>query len=183
MSSASPTAAPVPATDPQETHRRLAQTARLLGYAGLIPFFAGAAGVWLAEHPFDLMAHKAQLSYGAVILAFLGAVHWGLVLRMPYGVPRALLVWGVVPTLVGWAALAFGPPLAHGVMMLGFLAAFLADYRASLSGLTPTWYARLRLVLTTLVLLSLAVSGLRFLVYPLFDHVSLVPAAAEGLAI
>lgn len=182
MSSASHAGAPV-ASDPQETHRRLARTARLLGFAGLIPFYAGSVGVWLAHHPFDMMAHKAQISYGAIILAFLGAVHWGVVLRMPYGVPRAMLVWGVVPPLVGWAALGFGPPLAHGIMMLGFLAAFLADRRVSLSGLTPPWYGRLRLMLTTLVLLALAASGLRFAVYPLVDHFSLVPAAAEGVAI
>lgn len=171
------------ATDPHETHRRLASTARFLGYAGLIPFYVSTAAVWLARHPFDTMAHNAQMTYGAIILAFLGAVHWGLVLRMPYGVPRAMLVWGVVPSLVGWTALAFGAPLAHAIMMLGFLAAFLADRRAALSGLTPAWYGRLRLVLTTLVLLSLMASGLRFIVHPLVEHFALVPAAADGIAI
>lgn len=181
MSFASPAAAS--GLEAQDHHRRLAQTARLLGYAGLIPFYACTAAVWFAQHPFDLMAHKAQMSYGAVILAFLGAVHWGLVLRQPAAAPRALLVWGVVPSLVGWTALAFGPPLAHGVMMLGFLAAFLADRRVTLSGLTPPWYGRLRLVLTTLVVLSLVTSGLRFAVYPLVEHFSVVPAAAEGIAI
>ncbi|GAA0573144.1 DUF3429 domain-containing protein [Caenispirillum bisanense] len=181
MSATSPAA--LPGADPQQTHRRLARTAAVLGFAGLIPFYVGAAGVWMARHPFDVMAHKAQITYGAVILAFLGAVHWGLVLRMPYGVPRLMLVWGVVPPLVGWAALAFSAPLSHAIMMLGFLAAFAADHRAALSGLTPPWYGRLRLVLTTLVLLALALSGLRFMAYPLFDAFHLVPAASEAIAI
>lgn len=179
----SSSAAPAAALDPQESHRRLERTARLLGYAGLLPFAAGTVGVWVLDHPLDSWALHAQMTYAAVILSFLGAVHWGLVLRMPYGVPRILLVWGVTPSLVGWAALAFGPPLQHAIMMLGFLAAFLADRRAVLSGLTPPWYGRLRLMLTTVVLLALAASGLRYIVYPLVDAFSVVPAAAQGSGI
>lgn len=147
------------------------------GVAGLTPFVIGTVGVWMFRHPFDSMALGAQMNYGAVILSFLGAVHWGLVLRMPHGAPRALLVWGVVPSLVGWAALAFGPPIQHGVMMLGFLAAFMADHRAVLSGFTPAWYGRLRLMLTTAILLLMAASGLRYALYPLVDTFSIVPAA------
>ncbi|EKV31552.1 putative membrane protein [Caenispirillum salinarum AK4] len=171
------------ARDPRADERRLERMAWWLAIAGLIPFVIGTIGVWMFRHPFDSMALEAQMSYGAVILSFLGAVHWGLVLRMPYGVPRALLIWGVTPSLVGWAALAFGPPLQHGVLMLGFLAAFIADRRAVLSGLAPAWYARLRLMLTTAVLLLVAAAGLRYIVYPLVDAFSMVPASAKGIAV
>lgn len=178
----SATAGPAP-DDPVESHRRLERTARWLGLAGVLPFVAGTVGVWMFRHPFDAWALEAQMTYGAIILSFLGAVHWGLALRMPYGVPRLLLVWGVVPSLVGWVALAFGPPLQHGVMMLGFLAAFLADRRVVLSGLAPAWYLRLRMMLTTLVVVSLAGAGLRYIVYPLVDAFSLVPASTTGIPV
>lgn len=169
-----------PAPDVVESHRRLERTARWLGLAGVIPFAAGTFGVWMFRHPFDGHALHAQMTYGAIILSFLGAVHWGLALRMPYGVPRLMLVWGVVPSLVGWTALAFGPPLQHAIMMLGFLAAFLADRRVVLSGLAPAWYGHLRMILTTLVVLTLAASGLRYIVYPLVDAFTVVPASASG---
>jgi hypothetical protein len=163
--------------------QRLRRLAWGLSIAGLVPFALGTLGVWMFRHPFDSMALHAQMSYGAVILSFLGAVHWGLALRIPGGTPRVLLMWGIVPPLAGWVALAFGPPLQHGVMMLAFLAAFSADHRAVLSGFAPPWYARLRLMLTTAVLVLVAASGLRYIVFPLVDAFTLVPAMAEGIAV
>jgi len=51
---------------------------RLLGYAGLFPFFAAAAAALLGPPPWRGAALSALAAYGAVILSFLGAVHWGL---------------------------------------------------------------------------------------------------------
>jgi len=54
------------------------QLALLLGYAGLVPFVSGALGIWgipIGWRPFVL---DALLDYAAVILAFMGAIHWGL---------------------------------------------------------------------------------------------------------
>jgi len=73
-----------------------------LAYAGLLPFALGAAFAWLLppgmdEHTFALLGLSA---YAAVVLSFLGAVHWGRALqagdqaRFPY-------VWAVVPALLG----------------------------------------------------------------------------------
>lgn len=79
-----------------------------LAYAGLIPFLLGAALAWLLpppdgaspgldEHTYALLGLSA---YAAVVLSFLGAVHWGRALQaaerqtFPY-------VWAVVPALLG----------------------------------------------------------------------------------
>lgn len=52
----------------------------LLGLLGLIPFIVTAylAAAWQA--PADLRALTALIAYAAVILSFLGGVHWGFAL-------------------------------------------------------------------------------------------------------
>ena len=88
-----------------------------LGYGGLLPFVAGAALVWGVRpdaHPYVTLALAA---YAAVIVSFLGGIHWGLALRLPQP-PALLLVWGVVPSLVAWVAVMM-PPSA-GLVILGF---------------------------------------------------------------
>lgn len=90
---------------------RVAQT---LGVLGLLPFFALAMLSWLPEgaaigsRAVAPLARLSLAAYAAVILSFLGAVHWGIALadaelRMPLA--RQLLLWGVIPSLLGWLAL------------------------------------------------------------------------------
>jgi Protein of unknown function (DUF3429) len=89
-----------------------------LGYAGLIPFVAGAALSWqipLESRPFTVAALSA---YAAVIVSFLGGIHWGIAFRD--GAPW-LFVWGVLPSLVAAAALMLSPRhalLIHALMLL-----------------------------------------------------------------
>ena len=54
--------------------------ARGLGVAGLLPFIAGAAAVWLVG-PQDRLPAAALLAYAALIASFLGGIHWGLAMR------------------------------------------------------------------------------------------------------
>jgi hypothetical protein len=92
-----------------------------LGYAGLLPFGLGAALVWLVRadaHPYVVAGLSA---YAAVIVSFLGGIHWGLAFRLPEP-PRLLLVWGVVPSLAAWMAVLMPPPaglVVHGAMLAG----------------------------------------------------------------
>ena len=106
----------------------LSITARRLGYAGLIPFIAGAGLVWLVRadaHPYVTLALSA---YGAVIVSFLGGIHWGLAFRHAEP-PTLLLAWGVVPSLVAWLAVMMPP--AAGLVVLGamLLACYAVDRR------------------------------------------------------
>ena len=50
---------------------------------GLLPFLATALLSWIAAEDWRGVALYALAAYGAVILSFLGAVHWGLALRAP----------------------------------------------------------------------------------------------------
>ena len=95
-------------------------TALRLSYAGLVPFVLGALLVWLVRadvHPYAALALSA---YAAVILSFLGGIHWGLAWGLPPPPPR-VLVWGVVPSLVAWPAAVMPPDaglVLQGLMLL-----------------------------------------------------------------
>lgn len=95
--------------------------ARRLGAAGLLPFAAGALLLWLVR---DEEAHafvaQALSVYAALILSFLGGIHWGLAFRHDEP-PTSLLAWGVVPALVAWPAVLMPPwsgLVLHGVMLV-----------------------------------------------------------------
>ena len=89
-----------------------------LGYAGLIPFVAGAVLAWLPQTGSQPVVAAALSAYAAVIVSFLGGIHWGIGFRD--GMPR-LFLWGVLPSLVAAVALLLPPRHGlwiHGVMLL-----------------------------------------------------------------
>jgi hypothetical protein len=91
-----------------------------LGYAGLIPFVLGALLTWLVRDDAHVYTVMGLTNYAAVIVSFLGAIHWGLAFRQSIPSPSPY-VWGVVPSLVAWVA-SMMPPYAglvvHGVMLI-----------------------------------------------------------------
>ena len=102
-----------PAANPDTTALRLA-------YAGLLPFVLGALLVWAVRAEVQAYVALALSAYAAVVLSFLGGIHWGLAMRQPQPATTGLarsLVWGVVPALVAWPA-AVMPPDA-GLVILG----------------------------------------------------------------
>lgn len=138
-----------------------ASVLQVLGYGGLIPFAFFGAGVWMAQPEWQAFALEALALYGAVILAFLGATHWGIYLadRQHRVGPLAAPVWAVVPSILAWLAVL--QPLPEALMTLAalFLGVLWVD-RLSLSRRAlPRGYMGLRLVLTAGAILALA-SGL-----------------------
>ena len=55
--------------------------ARRLGFGGLIPFVCLAVALWVARPGDWPLVRMSLLGYGATISSFLGAIHWGLVMR------------------------------------------------------------------------------------------------------
>lgn len=144
------------------------QLAILLGYAGVVPFISGALGIWvipLGWRPFVL---AALLDYAAVILAFMGAIHWGLAMRAEETDERAQVQLGlsVIPPLLGWLAIASGVPmgLSLPILLLAFIALYFADLRAVKLSLAPHWYPSLRTPLTIIVTLCLLLAWTSVLV-------------------
>ena len=91
-----------------------------LGYLALLPFLAGASLVWIVRADAHPYVSSALSGYAAVVLAFIGGIHWGFGFRENNAQPR-LFVWGVVPALVAWVAVVMQPYaglVVHGVMLV-----------------------------------------------------------------
>jgi hypothetical protein len=121
--------------------------ARRLGHGGLIPFVGLAAALWWMPPSDRPLAGTALLAYGATISSFLGAIHWGLVMRAGAAPSALSLLWGVVPSLLGWVALLLDP--AQGLLLLAALlwACFAVDRMLYPRNQLQGWL-RLRLQLT-----------------------------------
>lgn len=135
---------------------------KLSGYAGLLPFIGTLAGLFLTSGEIKEYFLKAFIAYSAVIISFIGAVHWGFILKSQT-VERAerLLAFAVIPSLVGWMGL-LGPTLFSLVVFAaGFPCLYIYERHTKLRQLLPEWYMGLRLRLTILVtsMQILAIAG------------------------
>ena len=131
------------------------------GLAGLLPFIACALLPLATDPAWHPLLQQALVAYGAVILTFIGAIHWGVALMAPPHPGRAVLFgWSVVPAFWGWLALF--PSFVASLTMLGagFIVQFAADYRAAGEFGLPAWYLAFRSLLTSGVLLSLLLASL-----------------------
>jgi hypothetical protein len=109
---------------------------------------------------YSLIAVSLGNIYAAIILSFLGAIHWGLALDRSQSADKTgpLLLWSVIPALWGFFALWWSPLLATLLLMLGFVAQWLADLRLQRQGFPwPSWFFSLRSGLTLGILLLLGV--------------------------
>ncbi len=102
--------------------------AQALGAAGLLPFVAGAALIWLVDGEARFHVGLAINAYAATILGFLGGIHWGLAFRRAQP-PARLLVWGVLPSLVAWMALLMEPGAGLALAGAMLLACYAVDRR------------------------------------------------------
>ncbi|MDA9976027.1 DUF3429 domain-containing protein [Alphaproteobacteria bacterium] len=129
------------------------QCAFWLGFTGLIPFVAAAALNFLPDAPLHDLALQALLSYGAVILSFLGGVRWGLAIATTdFTNLFGPLFISVVPALLGWFALLLPSSLGLTVLALGFSTMLVADLQLSSA---PRWYRSLRLPLSVGAIVAL----------------------------
>ena len=133
-----------------------------LGYGGLLPFLA-LAPASLLDHHHGVVWSDALYAYGAIILSFVGALHWGLAMSLPGLDERqraALYLWSVVPALIAWPAVLFSPVLAAPLLIVGFVAHYLQDRRLVRRAPLPAWYLPLRLRLSGVACLCLGVGVL-----------------------
>lgn len=107
----------------------------------------------------------ALLAYGAVILSFLGGVHWGRALYEPDPELQTRdYVLSVLPSIFGWCCLLL--PLASvGVLLLilGYIWQVTIDLNAVRQNILPSWFGRLRMLLTGGAILSLLIGGVALL--------------------
>ena len=144
-------------SDPMRT------TALRLGFLGLLPFAALAVASLFGGDAVRAMANPALLAYGATILSFLGGIHWGLALARPALAAREvalMLTVGVLPQLLGFAALLVPAPLGHALCAGGLALFLVADRVAAERGLAPAWFMHLRWPLSCAAALAMVVGAL-----------------------
>jgi glutaredoxin len=131
----------------------LERLVRWLGYGGVLPFALGLLAVGLVDDaPLRDRAAQLTLAYGAVILAFLGAVHWGRLLeRGTLDNAPLLAVWGVLPSVVGWLSLALPFTWAAPIQALLFLEVYVMDRQLLRAEPAARPYLALRARLTGVV--------------------------------
>jgi hypothetical protein len=134
--------------EPGRPQQPLPPGASALGYGGLVPFVAAVLGIVLLDGEQRALAVRALLAYGAVILSFLGAVHWGLVLARPPADAARRLLAGVLPSLAGWVALLLPTRFGLALLVVAFGAFWLYEHRVLGEKLLPLQYLALRRSLT-----------------------------------
>ncbi|KAM0365813.1 hypothetical protein ACHAPZ_005642 [Fusarium culmorum] len=95
-----------------------------------------------------------QLGYGAVIISFLGAIHWGLEYaekspslqrtRFRYGM-------GLASSIIAWPTVILPIEYALTTQFMAFVGLYFADSRAATKGWAPRWYGSYRFLLTAMV--------------------------------
>ena len=131
------------------------KTIKILGYAGLLPFVLLLLISAFSTGHFAQQAAESMLFYAAMILTFLGAVHWGYVLAADNcAAEKKRLYWAVTPSLIGWVALMLPAQLAIVLLMLAFALCWWIDTKLYVEdGLA--WYMNMRTHLTVVVVASL----------------------------
>jgi hypothetical protein len=145
-----------------------------ISIAGLVPFLALGATVLLS--PLEAQtAIEVLVCYGAVILSFLGAVHWGFALRdtahpvngVPLapavlGAERQLLMFGVIPAIIAWVALTVmlhfnAPSFALFLLLAGFFITIVVETIGRGRGVVAANYLALRWGVSVVVLVVLLI--------------------------
>ena len=148
--------------------------AMALGFGGLFPFLAFSGGTrnhlehalallpmpdptwtaWIIDHA-DLL----HLSYAATIVSFLGGVHWGAAMLQYSTSPvTGRLVWGVLPQIAAFPAVAMPAPLNSLVLATLLIGGLHVDFFYALKNMYPRNLLMLRLPLTLAATASLAMS-------------------------
>lgn len=135
-----------------------------LGAGGLIPFVILTGAVWFSDEAYRIMAYEWLRTYAAVILSFVGALHWSFAMlhpKMTEPERNTVMAWSIVPALVAWLALL--APLRHGLAVTAAMFALhYAMDRAFVQRFAlAEWYLPLRGGLTIVVIVCLTLAAIR----------------------
>ena len=98
--------------------------------AGIISSIDPGVAITLLHQALDI-----QTTYGAIMLSFLGALHWGFEFAEYGGMkgyPRLFI--GAAPVVFGWSTLALDPINALIAQWIGFTALWWTDMKATSMG-------------------------------------------------
>lgn len=136
--------------------------ALILGYLGALPFIGLSLFILLGNEQLANNVRPALHVYGAIILSFLGGLHWGRIAAKSQFLSsdKWALIYSVVPSLIGWSSYLLAIVWRESVWMLigGFALAYFIDRVFILAGEWRTFMYSLRLHLTIVACFCLALS-------------------------
>jgi hypothetical protein len=141
--------------DPQA--RRLPPVVEIVGYAGVAPFVLCLLGeVMLPGYEQRDLAQRIAVAYGAAVLTFVGAVHFGFALAGGFVLTPLRAAGASFPAAVAAAAVVLGGQHGLALLVVGLGVFWLYEHRRLAQDL-PAEYVRLRrnLSLAACVLLAL----------------------------
>ncbi|HIB18802.1 MAG TPA: DUF3429 domain-containing protein [Alphaproteobacteria bacterium] len=134
----------------------------VVGFVGLFAFFTFALAMAFGSPTLAITAYLQLMHFGALVLSFIGAVHWGLAIganARGITVPSWWYLASTLPMALGWLTLALARPTTKILLLsLGFFATFMLDVSATTRGHAPSWYKNFRKIMTIAVLVALTVA-------------------------
>jgi hypothetical protein len=106
-----------------------------------------------------LHAQNIQVQFGAVLLSFLGAIHWGFEFSKFGGeIGNRRYVLGLLPIICAWPTLLLDPQMALVAQWSAYVGTWFIDLKATTAGWAPRWYSSYRFGLTLAVGTSIIVT-------------------------
>ncbi len=137
---------------------RMPMPAMVLGVCGSVPFVALTAAIAFGPESWYAYWLVALSYYGAVILTFVGALHWAYALKRDAPCDEAWLQYGfsVTQAVMAWLSLLFPVWTALRLQAAGLLICYVFDRAMARADPVPAWFLRLRAMLTAVGAASLA---------------------------
>ena len=135
----------------------------LLSIFGLLPFIIGLLDLLINKNDLFFLVNLPKY-YGSIIFAFLGAIYWGTMLNLtpksliPEKIKFFIIIWSVVPSIMGITVLSIKSNLSLLILSIGFLLCQLVDEIFNKYLSFPNWYLPLRRILTLIVVIVLICS-------------------------
>lgn len=139
----------------------------LLGYGGLLPF-VGLALLILTSVEYRPFLAVALVNYGAVILSFVGALHWGFAMsvqNMSAELRRDRLIWSVIPALIAWLSTLLPVPVGCLLLIVGFVVHYWQDRQLVRAVNLDVWYLPMRFRLTAVASVCLLIGAIAVVIF------------------
>ena len=137
--------------------KRTSKLIILLSVLGLLPFFFGLIDLLLNKDNLFFVINLPKY-YGSVILTFLGAVYWGIILNdinkdfITEKVKTLIICWSIIPSLWSGLILIFSNNITIIILALCFIIVQFVDEFIIKYFKFPIWYLFLRRSLTISVI-------------------------------
>ncbi len=135
----------------------------ILSILGLLPFFFGLIDLYFNNNNLFFVINLPKY-YGSIILTFLGAVYWGIILNdihknlISEKIKICIICWSIMPSIWSGIILIFSHNITIIILALCYLIVQFVDEFIIKYFKFPIWYLFLRRSLTIVVIFILIFS-------------------------